>query len=61
MTNCQKNLENFPPKRLKLFAIRAKKISSSRVKKYSGQGRVSPLFTAGQKYAQVRARLYFIC
>jgi len=30
-----------------------KKISSGWVKKYLGQGQVWPLFTAGQKYAQV--------
>jgi len=34
------------------FSLQVKKISSGWVKKYQGHGRVSPLFTAGQKYAQ---------
>jgi len=35
------------------FPLRNKKISAGQIKKYPGQERVSPFFTAGQKYAFV--------
>jgi len=44
-------LENFP--QLSQFFPLMSKISSSRVKKYLGQGQVGPLFTAGKNYARV--------
>jgi len=51
---------NFP-----IFPFGLKKIASGWVKKYPGLSRVSLLFTAGQKYAQVRALHYssyiFLC
>jgi len=47
-----KNLENFPQKP-QFFPLGSKKVSSGQVKKYPGQGRVGPLFTAGKKYARV--------
>jgi len=49
------DLEKFPLKRsnFSIFCLRIKKkISSGRVKKYPGQGRVCLLFIAGQKYAR---------
>jgi len=41
------------PTKIPNFFLRFKKISSDWVKKYLGQRQVSPLFTAGQNYAQV--------
>jgi len=45
-------LENFPQKSQIFFNL-VKKTSSGRVKKYTGQGQVGPLFTVCQKYARV--------
>jgi len=55
------DLANFPKnhKLKKKIPSTSKKISSGWVKKYPGQSWVGLLFTAGQKYAQVRARLYY--
>jgi len=53
------NLEIFPQKIpiFQFFSLSIKKISYGRVKKYPGQDWVAPLFTAGQKYAQVGSGL----
>jgi len=45
---CQK-VPSFP-----IFSLRVKKIASGQVKKYPVQGWVGLLFTAGQKYDQLR-------